>query len=532
MKSKYLILSVVGLAASACLTGCYEMDTVPGGKNVDDSQKSEAVNARPELAQAAITGITAVFNTYNLNFATESHNDFGYPSIMFDRDCRAVDLVSPVIGYNWFSPEARMNDATTTSDGTIMIWGNCYRQIRSANAALTGLPADSDDPTIQFYIAQAKAMRANDYFFLAQTYQFTYSGNEDKPCVMLITEKNEADVSVNGIKRATVREVYAQIMEDLDSAVELLEKCGLSPSDVISNKPKRFISLATAYGLRSRVNLVMRNWQAAADDADKAIANFAGTPMSMETASHPGLNSIEETNWMWGIAVAPTDRVVTSGIVNWPSHMGSFNFGYASVGAWRMINAKLYRNISETDVRKNWFLNAAGTSAGLTPEQQAYCQSAGMPPYTQVKFAPYQGVISQDENANDIMLMRVEEMYYIKAEATAMAGGDGASILVDFVKAYRDPSYTFAGAGEAVQEECFQQRRVEFWGEGITTFDFMRLKKDFDRRDGGWEPNVTYNIKADDPVLILPIPESEENGNKQFSPAENNPSSPQPSPVQ
>lgn len=532
MKSKYLILSVLGLAASASLTGCYEMDTVQLNQYLSDEQKSEAKEANPELAQSSITGITGVFSTYNTNFASEVHSDFGFPAIMLDRDTRAVDMVSVVTGYNWFSAEAQMNDANPTSDGTIMIWNNCYKQIRSANSALAGIPGDTEDPTLKFYIAQAKAMRAYDYLILAQTYQFTYKGNEDKPCVMLLTEENEADYAVNGCKRATVQQIYDQIMRDLNSAVALLEESGVEPTDVLQDKPKRFVSLATAYGLRARANLIMNNWQAAADDATKAIAHFDGAPMSMETASHPGLSSIEENNWMWGIAIAPTDRVVTSGIVNWPSHMGSLNYGYASVGAWRIINTKLYNNISATDVRKNWFLNGAGTSAGLDAKQQAYCQQAGMPAYTQVKFAPYQGVIYQNENANDIMLMRIEEMYYIQAEATAMAGGDGASILNNFVKTYRDPAYNFAGAGEAVQEECFMQRRVEFWGEGITTFDFMRLKKPFDRRGGGWESTTTYNIAANDPVLIIPIPESEENGNKQFKAADNNPSSPQPTPVQ
>lgn len=532
MKSKYLILSVLGLAASASLTGCYEMDTVQLNQYLSDDQKSEAKEANPELAQSSITGITGVFSTYNTNFSEETHSDFGFPSIMLDRDSRAVDMVGIVTGYNWFSAEAQMNDATPTADGTIMIWNNCYKQIRSANSALAGLPAETEDPTRQFYIAQAKAIRAYDYMVLAQTYQFTYVGNEDKPCVMLITEENEADYAANGSTRATVEAIYGQIMKDLNDAVALLEESGVQPSDVLESKPKRFVSLATAYGLRARANLIMNNWEDAANDAAKAIANFNGAPMSMETASHPGLSSIDEPNWMWGIAIAPTDRVVTSRIVNWPSHMGSLNYGYASVGAWRMINTKLYNNISDTDVRKNWFLNAAGISAGLDASQQAYCQQAGMPAYTQVKFAPYQGVLYQDNNANDIMLMRVEEMYLIQAEATAMAGGDGASILTNFVKTYRDPAYSFTGAGEAVQEECFMQRRIELWGEGLTTFDFMRLKKPFDRRGGGWAPEVTYNVAANDPVLIVPIPESEVNGNKLFTAADNNPSTPQPTPVQ
>ena len=211
--------------------------------------------------------------------------------------------------------------------------------------------------------------------------------------------------------------------------------------------------------------------------------------------------------------------------------MGSLNYGYATVGAWRKCNMALFNSIPRTDVRRNWFLDVDGYSAGLSEAQQAYCTGNSTPAYTQVKFAPYQGEIDTSTNANDIPLMRVEEMYYILAEATAMAGGDGASILNQFVRTYRDPSYSFAGSGEAVQEECWQQRRVELWGEGLTTYDLLRLKKPFDRRGGGWEPNLVYNVAPTDNVLIIPLPQGEINGNSQLKASDNNPSAAMPTPV-
>ena len=61
-----------------------------------------------------------------------------------------------------------------------------------------------------------------------------------------------------------------------------------------------------------------------------------------------------------------------------------------------------------------------------------------------MKFGPYNNVVGQSTNANDIPLMRIEEMYLIKAEAEAMGGNPsaGKSTLNDFVKTYRDPEYT------------------------------------------------------------------------------------------
>lgn len=515
--------------AAAALTGCYDLQTEPYNQYVTEDQKVQVKNDNPEMARASITGITGLFSTYCQ--ILDQHNDFGIPAVMLFLDNRGIDMISDNIGYNWFRSGSAMNDCDPSSDISYLAWQHYYRQVFAANAALKSIDPETEDPELQFYMAQAYAMRANDYFNLAQIFQFTYVGNEDKPCVMIITDKNSEEAALNGCSRSTVKETYEQILSDIDVAISLLSKSGVRPEQILDSKPKRLVSLATAYGLRARINLVMNKWAEAAADAEAAIQNFKGAPMSMETASAPGLNSLDEANWMWGIAIAETDRVVTSGIINWPSHIGSLCYGYASVGAWRRCNIALFNSIPRTDVRRNWFLDVDGYSAGLSDTQQAFCTDANMPAYTQVKFAPYKGELDTSTNSNDIPLMRIEEMYYILAEATAMNGGDGASILNQFVQKYRDPAYNFAGSGQAVQEECWMQRRVELWGEGLTTYDLMRLKKPFDRRGGGWDTIWVFNVQPDDNVLVIPIPQTEVNGNPKMTPADNNPSASMPTPV-
>lgn len=517
--NKISFISALGLFGAAALTGCYDLATEPLNQYVTESQKQEWVAINPSNASAAITGITGLFSTYMQVY--DEHNDFGYPSVMLFTDLRGEDMVAENIDYNWFAASTTMNDCNTTSYLSNMAWRHLYRQAFACNNALRSFDPESEDPELQFYMAQALAIRAFDYFQLAQIFQATYAGNEDKPCVMLITEKNSEQAAKEGIRRATVQATYEQITADIDSAIVLLDKCGIKPKQMISSKPKRLVSLATAYGLRARINLVLNRWEEAAADAQAAIDNFEGAPMSAATASKPGLVSLDESNWMWGIAIAETDRVVTSAIVNWPSHMGSLNYGYASVGAWRMVSKKLYDQIPATDVRRNWWLDKDGISAGLTEEQQEYCADYEMPAYTQVKFAPYNDVLEQDVNANDIILMRVEEMYYIKAEALAMAGQDGASVLTAFVQQYRDPAFT--GTGN-VQEDVWNQRRIEFWGEGINYYTDRRLKKGMDRNGCGFDPKYSYTFSGTDQIWVMPIPESEINGNKLFSNTDNNPS--------
>ena len=54
----------------------------------------------------------------------------------------------------------------------------------------------------------------------------------------------------------------------------------------------------------------------------------------------------------------------------------------------------------------------------------------------------------------------------------------GKSTLENFVRTYRDPSFTSkANSAQDFQDEVWLQRRMELWGEGFSLFDILRLKK-------------------------------------------------------
>jgi hypothetical protein len=73
--------------------------------------------------------------------------------------------------------------------------------------------------------------------------------------------------------------------------------------------------------------------------------------------------------------------------------------------------------------------------------------------------------------------MRVEEMYFIEAEAAAHINpADGKALVEAFMTQHRDESYACRETEtDAVVEEIVFQKRVELWGEGQTFFDIKRL---------------------------------------------------------
>jgi hypothetical protein len=541
--NKYILLGSAALA----MTSCADLDTEYLGAYVSTDQKAEVLEQNPEMGVAAVAGI---FSQLSSPFTISSnHYDFGYPAVMMGMDHKTTDYISKDSGYNWF----RTYEAYSGLDSSVtsfQMWYYMYTQIYSTNAVISSVGYEPTSDLNRFFLAQATAVRAWDYWNLAQIYQKNYSGSETLACVPIITEQNQSDAAVNGCSRNTVQEVYDQILSDLNIAIEMLTGNTTNPSEVVSTQTKRLISLPVAYGLRARVYLTMHKYAEAAADAQAAIANFSGRPYTIDEVSTPGFTDMSDASWMWGIAINETDYGIRGGsIVNFPSMSCTFSHGYCDQGgAWRWCGKKLYEYIPATDVRKYWFLDENRQNSHLTAEQTAwinqFCTKApsygadattNIMPYTNVKFNSYQGVIRQGLNASDIPLMRVEEMYYILAEGQAMSGNleAGRKTLVDFVQKYRDPSFaSTATSVEGLQEEIWWQRRVELWGEGLAWFDVMRLHKGIDRRGYGFPTAYVYVFDYSEKYNIVPIPYDEVTTNKGISSDQNNETYSTPTPVE
>src|SRR5690625_2434018 len=263
MKIRYYIFLFVAILFAA--TGCEDLDTLPLGDIVTSEQKEEVAENDPEKAEA---GVNAIFAQFSSRFPNkdalgdvERHNDIGYPSIMLFTAHNGYDVVSDNNGYKWNGNNLSFSDRSYSSYESQMVWNDMYAIINMANNVIDPIPADVEDPTGQFYLAQGLAGRAFSYWVLVQLYQFNYVGNESKPAVPIITNENSNEAALEGAPRATVQEVYDLILSDLDEAIALLTS---ADAEGVARKDKRYIDLAVAYGLRARVHLTMQKWNEAA----------------------------------------------------------------------------------------------------------------------------------------------------------------------------------------------------------------------------------------------------------------------------
>lgn len=511
---KYIVMLAAGLVAASCSD--IDLQT-PAGNGLTGEQLTESTEQDPTRGEAMFSGMFTMMGEPYYTWGTSYRaDDFGFIMMAVSQDCEGPDYNYPNSGYSWFSACGTMTSRTVTFANCYIRYAMPYNQIGVANDIIRSYPADTENPDAINKIAQSRAMRAFDYLSLVSEFQFNYQVAKDLPCVPLVTE---AVVDYTDNPRATVGEIYDQILEDLNYAVEHLE------GYVRPDKTK--IDQQVAYGLRARAHLNMGNYAEAAADAEKAMQGYV--PASRNEVATPGFCDINDHNWMWGIDITSAqalDYYATSS--SWVSSFAASSYT-AGTQCYAFINKLLFDKISSTDIRKGWWVDANLHSDllstiswnGVTGDDISTLTIDDVKyeflPYTNVKFGMIEG-IGSTMNDNDWPLMRVEEMILVAAEGYAKSGNESKArtLLTDFVKNYRDPSYVIPTV-RTLADEIWFQRRVELWGEGFAWNDLMRLQKPLVRFHEGKESNYPdafqFNMPVGDGWMLMRFPQSETNTN-------------------
>ena len=503
------------------LASCSDIDEqIYSGGAFSKEQSQDIVNAIPTRVEATFNGMFTFMGNpaqnYGTRFSNQRADDFGFIMMALSQDFEGADMIGADNGYNWFSAACEYSSRTPSYANPYIRYVTPYTLIGMVKDILATIPEDTEDASLINMKAQAKALRAYSYLSLAPYFQGSYETSKDKPCVPVLSDT----VDVTNNPRATVEQVYNVIVEDLTWAIDHLDE---------TRSSKAYVNANVAYGLRARAYLAMGKGAEAAADAEKAMQGYE--PASIAEVSVPTFCDMEEHNWIWAIDITD-DQANYFGYGTAPSWLSAFcGDGYgASCGTTAMINKLLWDKIPATDVRKGWWIDENlhspnwadltwGTAKGDEIANLVLDDGSkvALPPYTNIKFGMKSGVGSTLNN-NDWPLMRVEEMILIQAEGYAISGNEAKAkeILTNFVKTYRDPSYTIP-SGRTLRDEIWFQRRVELWGEGFAVSDARRLNKPIVRFHG---PNTTnyadafqFNIAADDGWLNMRFPQSEKDNN-------------------
>ena len=491
-----------GLIGCMTLTSCLDsaLETSP-----TDSMSGTGLLANANAALVPLNGVyRSMYATWSPTANT--HQSFGICSYVMMAEVMGEDFIQAAQGSGWFWYDClyQVKDRyTSTAWRSYDVWNAYYTWISNANYILNAEETmEGDAADVNYVIGQAYAIRAYSYFMLAQTFARTYKGHESEPCCPIYTEPTVA--GTQGKPRATVQEVYDQILADINKAVELLN--GTTRQHV------SHIDYSVAQGIRARIGLVMEDWNMAKESAKEAIAtanNASSASRVAAVSEFSGLNSTAAPNVMWGAAINSDQSGMYASFF---SHMDQDGTGYANGGAYKEINKILYDGMAQNDSRRAWW-----DPTDERNEDLGYMQN-------KFRFADTQTW------TGDYIWMRVEEMYLTAAEAECRLGEEAAAKEdLSAVMSQRVEGYTCTKTGTALGkltsdvtgsllEEIITQRRIELWGEFGRIYDIRRLKQGFVRTsEMGWPLDAQLtNRPTDDPecyMWVLTIPQTEFDGN-------------------
>ncbi|MBL7705130.1 MAG: RagB/SusD family nutrient uptake outer membrane protein [Taibaiella sp.] len=432
---------------------------------------SDEVFKTTQGARAAVNGIHAMMYE-----GTGDHDAFGIPSIGIMSDLMCGDMGAERIGSGWFITAYWFRDRNPDNTGAYM-WGYFFRMIHNANMIIANIDKATGEQEDKDNIkAQALFYRAYAYFNMANYYQFNYFDNQ-----YMVADGNSRTATIRqsaslddalGLPlykaptqtpnpRASLRETYQLITDDLDQAIALLQG---APS-ISRGTDKSQIDINVAKGLYARVALHMQSWTKAATFAREARQGYA---LMNPSDFSGGMNRTINSEWIWASEINSEANGIYASFL---SHMSNDIEGAYAKAQGRLISASFFKPtilgdstmmMTQDDYRRAW------------GEVITYKDSRGTDRYfvRARKFKP------QKPNSflADYVLMRAAEMYLIEAEALAHQGlsGQALSVLNEF-GVTRQPSYNFQGATkEAIVKEIWKQKRIELWGEG---FGFHEAKR-------------------------------------------------------
>lgn len=490
---KFIAVSLMATSLTSCIK---EFDAEKG--YVSQKELEEAPKAFASLVDAITSNLSG---EYTYSGSSQYANDWGYPSILIQNDIMGQDIVpADCSGSEWFATWYAGQAEGLGPNYALcqMPWTYYYLWIKNCNTVIAypnGEPTESQKAGV----GQAYAMRAMFYLDLARMYSAkTYAEDKNALTVPKITEATTREMSTNN-PRMTNEEAFNFILSDLDKAEEYLAG--------YERTTKYTPDLSVVYGLKARTYLTMEDWVNAEKYAKLAQTGYQVMTADEYTSHTEGFNTANES-WMLATRNVATNTNIkdNDGDGSWGAKMtteqGS-GCGYgANYGYPLYIDRHLYETIPSTDCRKKCFVDFAVDS--YTDENcilEALKVNTDYPELLKANKHSLGGITAKFKNAGgaagvmdqyvgwcmDIPLMRVEEMKLIEAEAVGMQSGreaEGIQLLTTFAKT-RDPQYVYGTHNEAYyntstskfQNEVWWERRTEFWGEGLATYDIKRLKK-------------------------------------------------------
>ena len=334
----------------------------------NDRITSETVFSKDETANSAVVGI------YNQLFQA-TFSSGGQTSVTVLAGLSADNLQATVSTTNLL--EFEENEIFNNNSYNLGIWSSAYNTIYMTNAVLDGIDNNTAiSAELKAELSgEARFLRAFTYFYLVNLYG-------DVPLVLSTDYQNNAVVS-----RTDTTQVFNQIVEDLESAINLL-------GTTYENGERLRANSYTATALLARVHLYLENWEMA-EQLSTSVIDASGI-FELLPLNEVFLANSREAIWQ----ISP----IAGGLATTNTNEGAL-FIMQNTRGNIALTENFMASIDTLDTRRdNWI-------GSFDSETNKY-------------YFPYKyKVKNSTEDASEYsMVMRLAEQYLIRAEARLKQG--------------------------------------------------------------------------------------------------------------
>lgn len=498
-----------------------------------NSCSPEFLDRRPTTAIDAATALTTVSNVEGatvglmLYFATSGYTGRNLPVI----GDLITDNVTTSAGNSGHLLDIEMWNISSSLSEIGTFWNGSYQIVSAAAKVIQACDklrenaGENDRKTLDKCKATALTVKAFAEYILTQYYCLPYSaansslpysvpGPDQMNGIILVPKDGpvSSDNAINSestLRTASLKETYDHMHEELSEAIALFDA---SQKDFSGSNAAFFPSKCMALTLQARLYLE----QSYGDDVNQAILRDSAVIMAKEAlqnlpASADQNAKIEGDGQVYleqyrNIASPTKEDILT---INFTSSdnlsANSINNMFGSYGCRVSSTVKdLFKAGADNDIRRPIYLSSA------QDDKLEIYSSCGKYP--------------NENNINNVPVIRIPELFLIIAEARSVNGVDDPDYKDAMLKTLgiRDSNihedydklktryFTEGVDAEAALKYVLDEKRREFAAEGHRWFDLRRTKSTLTHNDRATDFRIKF---SEYPIyaFAFPIPESETN---------------------
>ncbi len=485
MKKIHLLITLLGIALLSSCEGF--LDVKPSNSAAAETSITNANDAK------------VVMNGLMRKLASSSY--YGRDFILYG-DAKGGDFAIYSQGRGYDGLYTFNHSVSTGNMGTY--WAQMYDCVLQANNLLLNIDkieaAGNGSAALSQIKGQALTTRALVYFDLVRLYGKPFNMDKASFGVPLVLQPLDASAQPT---RASVEEVYNQIIKDLNDAAPILPK----------TKQNGFLNYYGNKSILARVYLHMNRFADALTAAEEVITSNVYVLYT-------------NTNWITSWATPfSTESIFELGVYTSEANLGTGSLGYYLLrrnkvtGAlgWFMASDYFLARLNQdpTDIRKA-IMDYDESSTTRFGACMKYVGGHGM--------TGDKGVAS----ATNIKVIRLSEVYLMAAEAALNLPTPDKTKAANYLNAIRKraPGLAAATSANITMSMIEDERSKELFAEGHRYFDMLRWNKSIEYNDDFIFPAVVITnrekiINRTFFKAILPIPQNEIEANPKIAQQQN-----------